>query len=160
MKEIQGDILKSGKDIVIQQVNCRGFMGAGLAAQINKRYENVKNEYIDYRKKQLKSGKTDKDLLGSVNYVDTYDETIIANVFGQVDIRKNKYDTTVYTHKEALLKGIASVRDKAQELNLTVAIPTHIGCGLAGGNWTEIKQGIEEIFEDSQVDVTLYEYRP
>jgi O-acetyl-ADP-ribose deacetylase (regulator of RNase III) len=160
MKEIQGDILKSGKDIIIQQVNCRGFMGKGLAEQINERYGNVKKEYTKYRDKQLKTGKSDEDLLGLVNYVDTYDETIIANVFGQIDIRKNKYDKTVYTHKDALLKGIRTVRDKAQELNLSIAIPTYIGCGLAGGNWTDIKQGIEEIFKDSQVDVTLYDYKP
>lgn len=94
-----------------------------------------------------------------VNYVDVYDNRIIANVFGQVDIRKDRNDKTVYTKKEALLKGIQSVEEKARALNLSVAIPTYIGCGLAGGNWSEIKLGIEAIFKESPVDVTFYEYR-
>lgn len=159
MKIIEGNILQSGKDIVVQQVNARGLMGKGLASEIMERYNNVKKEYIAYRESQLKLGLTDDDLLGHVNYVDTYDGTIIANIFGQLDIRKGYYDKTVYTKKEALLSGIRQVRDKAEELNLSVAIPTYIGCGLAGGDWTEIKQGIEEIFKDSKVDVTLYHYR-
>lgn len=158
MKIIEASILQSGKDIVVQQVNAKGLMGAGLALQIMKRYNNVKKEYVAYRGKQLKLGLVDEDLLGHVNYVDTYDGTIIANIFGQVDIRKGNHDKTVYTKKEALLSGIRQVREKAEELNLSVAIPTYIGCGLAGGDWTEIKHGIEEIFKDSKVDVTFYHF--
>lgn len=160
MKTIQGDILTSGKDMIVQQVNARGFMGSGLALQIMKRYGNVKKEYIKYREKQLKTGLTDEDLLGNVNFVDTYDGKIIANIFGQVDIRKGAHDKTVYTKKDALLRGMVIVRNKAEQLNLSVAIPTHIGCGLAGGNWSEIKVGIEEVFKDSHVDVTFYDYQP
>lgn len=157
MKLIEGNILDSGKDIVVQQVNARGLMGSGLALQIMKRYPSVKKEYVTYRHEQLKLGLKDEDLLGHVNYVDTYDGTIIANIFGQLDIRKGTHDKTVYTKKEALLSGIRQVRDKAEEMNFSVAIPTYIGCGLAGGDWEDIKQGIEEIFKESKVDVTLYQ---
>ena len=159
MEIIYGDILLSEKDIIIQQVNCRGFMGKGLAETILRRYPEVKKEYQRFRKSELKKVQADEDLLGLVNYVDVYDNRIIANVFGQVDIRKDRNDKTVYTKKEALLKGIQSVEEKARALNLSVAIPTYIGYGLAGGDWNEIKLGIEYIFKESPVDVTLYEYR-
>lgn len=157
---IYGDILQSKKDIIVQQVNCRGFMGAGLSGQIMKRYQNVKKEYQKYREKQIKLGLTDEGLLGHVNFVDTYDGTIIANVFGQVNIRKGPGDDTVYTKNEALYQGIRIVKERAAAFNLSVAIPTEIGCGLAGGDWSEIKPEIEKIFNDSQVDVTMYQYKP
>lgn len=156
---IEGDITKTTKDIIVQQVNCRGLMGAGLALSIMKRYGNVKSEYQKYRLNQLKSLDSDKELLGNVNYVDVYDGHIIANVFGQVDIRKGYNDNTVYTDKDALLKGILNVKEKAEKLNFSIAIPTYIGCGLAGGDWGDIKSGIESIFEDSNVSVSFYHYR-
>ena len=120
----------------------------------------MNEEYVKYRKKQLKKGLTDEDLLGHVHFVDTYDEKIIANVFGQVDIRKGPEDTAVYTKVEALLKGITIIRDKAEQLGLSVGIPTYIGCGAANGDWEEVREGIEEIFKDSTVDVQLYHFRP
>jgi O-acetyl-ADP-ribose deacetylase (regulator of RNase III) len=156
---IEGDITKTDKDIIVQQVNARGFMASGLAKTIMQRYDNVKKEYQAFRKKQLKTVKTDENLLGSVNYVDVYDGKIIANVFGQVDIREDIYDKKVYTDKKALLHGIEQVKIKAEELKLSVAIPTYIGCGLANGSWEEIKPGIEMIFENSTVDVVFYHYR-
>lgn len=155
---IEGDITKTDKDIIVQQVNCRGRMGAGLALTLMKRYSNVRPEYIKFHKNATKK-LNDEDLLGMVNYVDTYDEKIIANVFGQVDIRKGAGDQTVYTKKEALFQGIEDVKNKAQILGLSVAIPTYIGCGYAGGDWNEIKSGIEEIFKDSSVDIVFYHYR-
>lgn len=38
MPVIRGDILQSDADIIVQQVNCRGVMGAGLAKQIASQY--------------------------------------------------------------------------------------------------------------------------
>jgi hypothetical protein len=159
IKIIEGDITKTDKNIIIQQVNCRGLMGSGLAKTIMQRYDNVRKEYRSFREKKLKTLKSDEDLLGYVNYVDVHDGKIIANIFGQVDIRKDRNDKTVYTDKKALLQGVESIKNKAEELHLSIAIPTYIGCGLAGGNWEDIKNGIETIFENSSVDVLFYHYR-
>ena len=123
------------------------------------RYSNVKKEYQSFRKNQLKILKDDENLLGLVNYVDVYDGKVIANVFGQVDVRKDRYDTNIYTVKSALLKGIEDIKRKAEQLGLSVSIPTYLGCGLAGGNWDEIKTEIEVIFHNSSVDVAFYHKR-
>ena len=156
---INGDIMKTDKDFIVQQVNCSGFMGGGLAKTIMKRYDNVKREYKKFHKKALKNLNDKSELLGCVNYVDVYDGKIIANVFGQVDIRKGEGDKTVYTEKEDLFRGIEHVKSKAEVLGLSVAIPTYIGCGLGGGDWNTIKPGIEKIFEGSEVEVAFYHNR-
>lgn len=158
IKIIEGDITKTDKDIIVQQVNCLGLMGSGLAKTIMARYPNVREEYKKFWRKAIKNRKNE-DLLGMVNYVDTYDGKIVANVFGQIEIRKGKEDTTVYTKKEALLKGIQKVKELAEKSGFSVAIPTYIGCGLAGGDWNEIKQAIDELFAGSTIDVSYYHYR-
>lgn len=156
---VEGNILDYDKDIVIQQVNCQGVMGGGLAKQILIKYPEVPVEYKKYWAKQKKKITETKEMLGEVLYVDVYDGKIIANVFGQDDIRKGLEDKTVYTYEWALLKGIEEVKNKAYELGLSVAIPTYIGCGMANGDWQSIKPKIEDIFEYSGVDVTFYHYR-
>ncbi len=42
VKIVKGNILNATEDIICQQVNCMGIMGAGLAKQIN-----VMSEYIN-----------------------------------------------------------------------------------------------------------------
>lgn len=156
---IQGNILDYDKDIIIQQVNCQGVMGGGLAKQINLRYPEVPTEYKKHWAKRRKKIDETRELLGEVLYVDTYDGRIVANVFGQDNIRNGEEDKTVYTEEWALLKGIEEVKNKAYQLGLSVSIPTYIGCGMANGDWDSIKPKIESIFEYSGVDVTFYHYR-
>ena len=43
------------------------------------------------------------------------------------------------------------VKLKAKECNLTVAIPSGIGCGNANGDWKIVYKIIEDIFKDSKV---------
>lgn len=159
IKIIEGNILHYDKDIIVQQVNCQGVMGGGLAKQILEKYPEVPKEYKKYWAKRRKKVNLTEQMLGEVLYVDTYDGRIIANIFGQDFIRKGVEDKEVYTKEWALLKGIEEVKNKAYELKLSVAIPTYIGCGMANGDWENIKPKIEEIFEYSGVDVTFYHKR-
>ncbi|MFP6333778.1 Appr-1-p processing protein [Bacillus subtilis] len=149
-----GNILDATEDIIVQQVNCKGVMGAGLAKAILNKYPNVKKEYQSFRNFNLNKGLTDKDLLGLVNYVRVSDGKVIANVFGQINIKKNRFDKTVYTKTEALARGLTEVKELSKQLNKSVAIPYGMGCGLAGGDWNIISELIDSIFSD--YNVTIY----
>lgn len=155
IKIIEGNILDTDRDIIVQQVNCLGVMGAGLAKTILGKYPKVKKEYVNFCRKE----RIPEYLLGKVHYVQVYDGKEIANVFGQLSIRKNQYDKAVYTNTKALITGIDEVRKKAEIIGQSVAIPSYIGCNLAGGDWEEIRWYIEKVFEDSAVDVAFYNYR-
>ncbi|AMR46943.1 macro domain-containing protein [Bacillus mojavensis] len=150
---VKGNILDASEDIIVQQVNCKGVMGAGLAKAILSKYPNVKKEYQSFRNFNLNKGLTDKDLLGLVNYVRVSDVKVIANVFGQVNIKKNRFDKTVYTKTEALTRGLKEVKELSKQLNKSVAIPYGIGCGLAGGDWNIISELIDSIFSDYKVTI-------
>lgn len=134
-------------------------MGAGLADQLRKKYSNLLPEYRETVRIVTEETGDRRNLLGTVKLVNTEDNKIIANVFGQEGV-KGYGRKGAQTEVEYLQRGIREVEYYARMSELSVAIPTHIGCVLGGGDWTEVKQIIEDIFEDSPVDVTFYNYQP
>ena len=40
----------------------------------------------------------------------------------------------------------------------TVAFPWGIGCGLAGGDWNIVKPMIENVFENTEVEIQYWKY--
>ncbi|MCB4340706.1 hypothetical protein [Bacillus subtilis] len=68
------------EDIICQQVNCKGVMGAGLAKQIRKKYPKCFEDYSLY----VENRGYDADvLLGGVHYYRDKSGKVIANLFGQ-----------------------------------------------------------------------------
>lgn len=151
VKVYVGDVFNSGADIICHQVNCLGIMGGGIALEIRKRYPDVYNVYHKY----CMDHENAKDLLGKVLFCEAFSSNgkmfEIANMFSQLDIGggcKTRYDE--------LEKALKTVRDVAIRHNRSVAIPYGIGCGLAGGNWDIVYATILNVFNDTDVDVTIY----
>lgn len=169
IKIFKGDLLGSKADFIIHQTNCVGVMGAGIALQIANQFPQVQVEYLKY----LRHCKKNKiDPLGTVQYVpseiwavglvDTMkNETItecrsmqfqyIVNLFGQRDTGAG-----LQTDYVAIRKAFADIKEKAESINATIALPYKIGCGLGGGDWNEVYKIINEVFGDSQVDVEIW----
>ena len=147
---MKGNLLHSPIQIWAHQVNCMSVMGAGVAKQIKQMYPEVYNAYVQYTKDYIACN--DAPPLGECFTYQTDDETHwILNVYGQ-----NQYGTsTRQTDYEALKKGLYSGICQLQhefcageypyELQLVIAIPYKIGCGLAGGDWEVVKGILEEI---------------
>lgn len=169
VKLINGNLLDSKADLIIHQVNCRGVMGAGIAAQIAKKFPHVETEYLKY----LRHCKKNKiDPLGTAQYVpseiwavclvDTMNNEIITecrsmqfqyivNLFGQRDIGNG-----LQTDYAAIKKALIDIKEKAKSIGATIAVPYNIGCGLGGGDWNEVYAIICEIFNDDSVDVEIW----
>lgn len=155
IKVIDEDICKAQVDVIAHQTNCVNAFGGGVAGAIAKRYPAVKRAYHKYVSKQTDS----QDLLGTVQYVDTDCGTkVVANIFGQHDIRRWTSSETEFTNYGKLMQGIKELESYARKHNYSVAIPYKIGSELGGGDWKQIRAGIEEIFKDSPVDVRFSRY--
>lgn len=128
MTIINGDILEIKKGIIVHQVNCQYKMGAGLAAQIRKKYPNHYNDFINT-----------KPELGNIVITKINKNLFIVGIYGQYYYGK----IGTYTDYLALKKGFERVRYLMNKTNLDVFIPYKIGCGLAGGTWDVVKQIIE-----------------
>jgi len=138
---VYDDLLNAKETYIVQQVNCIGVMGGGLALQIRQKYPSVYRRYREY----CEATKARK-LLGKVLLVPTDDGKVICNVFGQLTIGTERQQTDY----AALSRAFTSL-DRIIPKNESVAIPYMIGSGLGGGNWNIIKSMISDIFNDRNV---------
>ena len=167
---IDGNIFDSNANFIIHQVNCQGVMGSGVALQVADRFPHVEREYRKYLNYCEKNG---REPLGTVQYVPTevwaltmvdtmknnnitaydLDYQYIVNLFGQ-----NTFGEGLHTDLKAMKKAFADIREKAQSIGATVAMPYRIGSCRGGANWNDVYDIIKKTFEKSDVDVEIWRY--
>lgn len=127
------DIFDSDYDMIVNQTNCRGVMGAGLALQIKKKYPEIYERYLlDFRQGKLK--------LGYVAIYKTKDNKYIACMCAQDYYGRNQRQTD-YEAFEFCYRKVLQI---ANSMNIRrISIPGYIGCGLAGGNWNIVSNIIK-----------------
>jgi len=149
---LNGNILGSGCNIIVQQVNCKGVMGSGLAGQIKKILPQV---YKDY-KKMCKTANFEWEILkGTVSTTRVMLDNRyywICSIFGQDGYGRDKQ----YTDYAALSEGLSRVEMYGNSKKMTIAIPYGIGCGLGGGDWEYVYQLLENKFSNYAHGVTLW----
>ena len=134
MKEIKGDITEVKSGVLIQQVNCMGAMGAGVALAILKKWPRVREEYI-----MICSGYAPEKLFGLLYETELEPGLTLVNSFTQF----NYGGDVKHTDEEKLIANIKAAAETYPERE--VYIPKLIGCGLAGGDWPTVYEGIKDI---------------
>lgn len=141
---VNGDILNTKANIIVQQVNHQGVMGSGLAKQIRNKYPDIVNGYVSMCNQYTFRSIMER---GTVHWYPVFlsDETIrqIACVFGQDHYGTDRRHTNYF----ALINGINSVFSFAEHQGYSVAIPYGIGCGLGGGNWEIVLTMIKDVLK-------------
>lgn len=169
IKIVEGNLFDSKANFIVHQTNAQGVMGSGVAAQVARLYPHVEREYIRY---VHKCKKNKAPILGTAQYVpidywavvmvDTmknnnitaYDKQYqyIVNVFGQ---NEYGYDGKMYTNLKALKNALIDVREKAESIGATVAMPFGIGSTRGGADWNDVFKIIKDVFGNSNVDVEI-----
>ncbi|MBR0411514.1 MAG: hypothetical protein IJI25_11050 [Eubacterium sp.] len=145
VKKMMGDIIRDGHGIICHQVNYHGVMGGGVAASIRDKLLS-EEQYRDYQKYCITRG---LKALGTVLYSET-EIGLIANMFCQNEHFNN--GLTNYACMEKCFKDIRTVAEKKQ---CDVCIPGYIGCGIAGGNWGKVREIIDRVFQESNVEALI-----
>ncbi len=131
---INVNLLDISRGIIVQQVNCRGAMGRGLALAIRQKWPQV---YSEYRRMYV----CGKLRLGSTQFVKVALDLYICNLAGQdrwgTDSPKTDLDAYRFAWPMVCLE--------ANRLDLPVYVPWMFGCGLAGGDWSVVKLLIEAL---------------
>lgn len=149
IKEIKGDLLTSGADILCHQTNYVGVMGAGIAYAIKAKLL-TSEQYMEYQRYCQLHGSM---ALGSVQFIHLSNGQYVANVFSQDDFYSKRKDTI--TDYDALEKALIEVDKFAHANGLTVAIPGYMGCGIAGGDWEKVRRIIRRVFKFSQTNCII-----
>lgn len=144
---IKGNLLDTPIKLIAHQVNCQGVMGGGVARQIKERYPEIYQNYKSKLESYVK--KTGHRPLGlSFNLITADNTHTIMNIFGQDFYGRDKQ----YTDYKALFNGFVDSITDYRDINkfsdnvqIPIAIPYNIGCGLAGGDWNIVENILKEI---------------
>lgn len=162
--EINGDIIKLAKEgrfnTIVHGCNCFCSMGAGLAAQIKKEFPNAYKADLCTSKGINKLGRfswsTTEVRLDIPENTDeniflTHHVTVI-NAYTQFGYGRDERDRFNY---DAFRDVLFSLREFAWT-DSSFGFPK-IGTGLAGGHWSKIKPMIQEVLQDFDVTVVMYD---
>ena len=153
IKEVHGDLLTCGADILCHQVNYHGVMGGGVAYAIATKLFTPD----DYKAYQTLCLQQREQLVGSVQYIQSSIDPryTIANLFSQ-DERLAVMGSVSITDYSAMERGLLRLEQYAYTAKKSVAVPGYIGCGIAGGDWTRVKDILRRVFgEDFDVSITI-----
>lgn len=147
IREVTGDLLSCGADIICHQTNFSGSMGGGVAAAI---WGKMLSD--DDRMKYAELCKLCGDrLLGKVQYLDRHKGPIVANCFSQ-----NAFSSSgTLTNYPMLERCLTRVKIFASGTGYTIAMPGYMGCGIAGGNWNQVYEIVKKLFATSDVDMLI-----
>lgn len=137
-----GDLLKSGCEMICHQVNEFGVMCAGIAKQIRDTYPKC---YTDYKQ----CCDTFTNAYGSVCFSKN-DDLVIANCFSQICGR---------TDYDKLDNVVINIIKYCEKHNIRkVGIPYKYGSGLAVGSWQDVFKVFNKHFENSEIELQIWKY--
>jgi O-acetyl-ADP-ribose deacetylase (regulator of RNase III) len=134
-----------GPKIICHICNDRGAWGAGFVLALSKRWSAPEECYREMTEEER--------MLGKVELVPVEEDICVANMIAQRDTRYSD-DGQPPIRYGALRACLAAVNDVAYKCNGTLHMP-RIGCGLAGGQWSEVQKIIEAVMS---VDVYVYDF--
>ncbi|MCC8409474.1 macro domain-containing protein [Mucilaginibacter sp. UR6-1] len=146
IRYIEGNILESNAEVLVNTVNTMGIMGKGLALQFKKEFPQNFKIY----QTACKEGRFDiGDLVVTEEDSLLYGKKTIVNLPTKTDWRK----PSEYSYIETGLKKIAELI-AARNIK-SVAIPS-LGTGHGGLDWGRVKNIIEDIVGNTDCDVQVY----
>ena len=171
---LQGDATKpeglGDKNIIIPHVcNDINAWGAGFVLALNKAFgPKAKESYhfwgdtVDWLSNEadvkIVSPVKHQFMLGATQFVRVQPKLVIANMVAQSGTGKG-IDGRPPIRYGALAFCMDAVAVKAAQFKAEIHCPK-FGSDLAGGDFKIIEQMIKEIWVDSGIDVTVYEWKP
>lgn len=146
---VKGDATKpntEGKKYIVHCCNNVGLWGKGFVLAISKKWKEPEARFR--REKNPK--------LGEVQFVKVEDDITVINLFGQngVKNKNNPKPVDYFAIQEGFFlinKQLEMLQDSG--IKVSVHMP-RIGCGLAGGEWSEIEK-ILRLFDN--LDYFVYD---
>ena len=140
----------TGPRIIVHVCNDIGGWGRGFVLALSNRWPQPEAEYRDWFKRQIDPPFE----LGQVQMVEVEPQLWVANLIGQRHIKTQ--DGVPPIRYDAVRTGLTRIAEFAQNHNASVHMP-RIGCGLAGGQWSEIETIVDETLCQPGLDVTVYD---
>jgi O-acetyl-ADP-ribose deacetylase (regulator of RNase III) len=143
MQVITRDITTIESGIIAHVCNDKGVMGAGVAKALYSKWPVVREEYMRHFRDRQYIEIPDSDFLGTVAFAFVKPDLYVANMVAQHGFGR---DGRKYLDDQALEDCLEEVFNMQLMSGLDVYVPYNMGCGLAGGDWSEVSAMLERIF--------------
>jgi O-acetyl-ADP-ribose deacetylase (regulator of RNase III) len=153
IKYVTGDATapgSGGNRIICHVCNDIGGWGRGFVLAISKRWPEAEARYRAW----YESGEPGGFLLGGVQLVEVEAELWVANMIAQHGVKAMAGVPPI--RYDALRACLELLAGHAQNLTASVHMP-RIGCGLAGGTWSEVEAIIADALSSQGVPVHVYD---
>jgi O-acetyl-ADP-ribose deacetylase (regulator of RNase III) len=151
---IKGDAtapVGSGNRVICHVCNDVGGWGRGFVLALSKRWTEPEAQYRAWYKQGGASGFR----LGAIQIVRVAADLEVANMIAQRDVRPiNGVPPIRY---DALRECLTALAAHATDSAASVHMP-RIGCGLAGGTWSEVEVAVRETLLAAKVPAYVYDY--
>lgn len=150
---IKGDATQpigEGNKIIIHVCNDIGGWGRGFVLALSSKWKQPEESYRLWAKSK------DNFKLGEIQTVQVESDTWVGNMIGQRDTKFAENGTPPVRY-DAINKCLQKIGEFALENNSSVHLP-RIGCGLAGGQWTEVEPLLIKNLIDRNISVTVYDF--
>lgn len=139
----------AGPKIIAHIVNDRGRWGKGFVVAISRRWPAPEADYRAWHREQVDFA------LGETQLVQVEPEVWVANMIAQHGMGvANGIPPIRYDALRSCLEKLAA---RAAEMGASVHMP-RIGCGLAGGEWSEVAPIIADTLSARGIAVTVYDF--
>lgn len=152
IRYVTGDATKpdaDGPKIIAHVCNDLGLWGAGFVLAVSARWPEPRNSYLRATEQCAPAA-----LLGRVDLVPVAPQLWVANMIAQKGISRSSYGPPI--RYEALRECLRKLGALALKHEASVHMP-RIGCGLAGGDWTQVEPMIRSQLSAAGVTVTVYD---
>ena len=140
-----------GVKIIAHICNNLGGWGKGFVLAVSKRWEAPEKAYRLWYRNRAKNNFG----LGEIQIIQVETYLYVANMIGQKGIKTGSQGPPIrYEAVEACLQKLA---EHAIETGASIHMP-RIGCGLAGGKWTQIEPIIESTLIAKGISVYVYDF--
>lgn len=143
-------------NVILNNVNCQGRMGAGINFHLKERYNNLERPYIDFVNQVDKTYR--RSLLGQVLTTQVNQNTHVFNVFGQQFYGSDKRHLSYDALHDALERVAAMIGEGSP--NIDIYMPYMLGCDRAGGNTEIVKAIVAETIGRLQNNIYAIKFVP
>lgn len=139
-----------GNRIIAHVCNDIGGWGKGFVLALSRRWPQPEAAFRAWY-----AGRDQNDFaLGAVQFVQVEPEVWVANMIGQHGLRRTGGRPPI--RYEAVEAALGAVAEQAAVLAASVHMP-RIGCGLAGGEWSEIEPIIRRTLCSKAIETFVYD---
>ncbi|MEK1828804.1 SLOG family protein [Priestia megaterium] len=153
--DVKGDLLASNCDVIFHQANCMNTMNKGIAKQIRITYPAAYQADSD-------SPLTPKEKFGTHTYASVQSlagkSMEVVNLYGQYKYGRSEQQTDYDALRTALFSYLQDLQTRRGTIrHLKFGLPKNMGCRLAGGNWSLVKQILQDAADHFTIRIYTYE---